>query len=89
MARQIARVLREVPGGVILGLIAPKVWVEGLNISVVGDQVESHGMKPHASPVIATGSPTVFANGSPVARIGDSASCGHQIPTGTARTFAN
>ena len=89
MARKTARVMREVPGGIILGCLAPDVFIENLNISVVGDQVESHGGYPHSSPVVATGSPDVFSNNSPVARIGDSASCGHQIPSGPDRTFTN
>lgn len=89
MARPTARVLREVPGGVILGLVSPMVFVNNLNISVVGDQVEGHAPPPHASPVVATGSPTVFSNNSPVARIGDLASCGHAIPSGSENVFTN
>lgn len=89
MARKAARVMREIPGGVILGLIAKQVYINNLNVSVVGDQVESHGGYPHSSPVVATGSVNVFANGSNVARIGDCASCGHIITTGSENVLVN
>lgn len=72
-----------------MGILAPTVFVDNINISVVGDLVESHGPTPHTSPVIATGSPTVFACNSNVARVGDLASCGHPITNGSKDTFTN
>jgi uncharacterized Zn-binding protein involved in type VI secretion len=89
MARPTARIIKDVAGAPIMGIIAPKVHVNNTNISVIGDLVEGHGAYPHSGPVIATGSPNVFAHNSNVARLGDTASCGHQILKGSENTFTN
>lgn len=89
MARPTARIIRDYAGGPIIGLLAPTVYINGINIVVVGDNVEPHGMIPHNFPVIATGSPNVFAHNSNVARLGDLASCGHPIVSGSRDTFTN
>lgn len=89
MARPTARVIREYAGGPIIGLLAPKVFINGIQVSVVGDNVEGHGPTPHDSPVVATGSPNTFANNSNVARLGDKASCGHTILVGSHNVFTN
>jgi len=70
-------------GGTVTGPCAPTVFVNGLPISVPGDSVTPHtccgapGCDPHCSAVTQGGSPTVFAEGKPVIRIGDTDSCGH------------
>lgn len=89
MARLTARVISEYAGGTIVGILAPTVFVNGINISVVGDPVEGHGPYQHAGPVIATGSPNVFAHNSNVTRQADSASCGHPVVGGSTDTFTN
>ena len=42
---------------------------------------------PHASAVTTDGSPTVFADGCPVLRIGSGNSCGHSIVQGSPDVF--
>jgi uncharacterized Zn-binding protein involved in type VI secretion len=44
---------------------------------VLGDPVAGHGEPPHAAPVMAQASASVFAGGKPACRAGDAASCGH------------
>lgn len=64
-------------GGVVVASGAPTVYVDGKQISVVGDPVSGHGLCPHCGPSTAGGSPTVFANYIPVVRTGvDSDTCG-------------
>lgn len=89
MARPTARIIRDYAGGPIIGMLAPTVFVNGINIAVLGDNVEPHGMKPHNFAVIVTGSPNTFAHNCSVARLADMASCGHNIVTGSDNTFTN
>ena len=89
MARPTARIIREYAGGPIIGMIASTVYVNGIRISVVGDNVEAHGVMPHDFPIVATGSLNTFAHNSNVARLGDLASCGHGILKGSETVFTN
>lgn len=73
----IARVGVDQAGGTIVGDLAPTVFVNGSPIVVKGAQVSGHGRRPHNSPVMEGASSTVKANGIPVCREGDTASCGH------------
>lgn len=73
----ISRVNVDVAGGTIVGNLAPTVLVNGAPIAVRGAQVSGHGRNPHNGPVMVGASGTVFANGIPVCREGDAASCGH------------
>ncbi len=72
-----ARVGVDAAGGTINGPGVPSVKVNGAPISVIGDAVAGHGRRPHSSPTMSTGSPTVKAGGKPVCRAGDTATCGH------------
>lgn len=72
----VGRVGVDAAGGTIVGSLAPTVIVDGSPIAVVGADVAGHGLGPHAGPVMAGGSSTVFANGIGVVRAGDAASCG-------------
>lgn len=65
-------------GGVIKGPGAPNVKVNGLPISLVGDEVAPHGPGLHQGPVMVEGSPHFRINGVPVVRTGNRASCGHE-----------
>lgn len=87
MAKGAARVDIDVAGGVIIGILAPTVFVNGTNISVIGDPVAGHGLPPHDAPVMVTGSSTVFANGIPVCRLGDVASCGDAVSPCSGNVF--
>lgn len=83
----ISRVGVDSAGGTILGPGEPSVFVNGSPISIIGDAVASHGIAPHAAPVMVEGSSTVFAGGIGVVRQGDAASCGHTA-TGSSNVFA-
>ena len=83
-----ARVGVDSAGGIILGGNNSHVFVNSSLAAVVGDTVASHGDAPHSAPTLTTGSPTVFINGIPVCRQGDSASCGHTISSGSANVGA-
>lgn len=72
----IARVGIDIAGGVQLPLIS-SVFVNGALVQVLGGPVAGHGIGPHAGPIMATASSSVFAEGIPVCKAGDSASCGH------------
>ena len=85
----VSRVGVDSAGGIILGMGAPTVFVNGRPVVVVGDAVSPHGppIPPHIGPVMQTGSSTVSANGIPVCRAGDLANCGHTA-TGSQNVFA-
>lgn len=84
----IARVGIDTAGGVIIGNLAPTVFADGSNVTVVGASVENHGLSPHDSPTMSGSSPNVFANGILVSREGDTATCGH-VSTGSSDVFVN
>ncbi len=83
----IARVNLDTAGGTIVGALAPTVFVNGKPIAVKGAAVAGHGTAAHAGPVMAQHSATVFAEGIPVCRRGDQATCGHPA-TGSGNVFA-
>lgn len=84
----IARVNQDSAGGLITGNLAPTVFINGKPIAVRGATVQSHGLGSHASPVLDGSSLVVFANGIPICRIGDLASCGHPITSGSSTVFS-
>lgn len=84
----IARVTQDNAGGLITGNLAPTVFINGKPIAVKGASIQGHGLGAHSAPVIDGSSKTVFANGIPVARIGDLASCGDAISTGSSNVNA-
>lgn len=75
--RGAARTIKDKAGGVIIGILAPNVFTNGVNQSVIGDPVKPHGSGEHGSPVMMTGSPNVYAHGIPCCREGDLATCLH------------
>lgn len=82
----IAKVGIDAAGGMIVGNLAPTVFVEGNPVAVQGAEVEPHGR--HRNQVMEGASENVFANGIPVCRAGDSASCGHAA-SGSGTVIAN
>lgn len=68
------------PGAVSPGLIVGQEGfdtdVDTQTISCVGDQIVSHGPGAHIAATMVQGSLDTFANGLPVCRLGDLASCG-------------
>jgi uncharacterized Zn-binding protein involved in type VI secretion len=83
----VTRVSANSASGTITGPGASTVYCEGQKVSLINDKVAPHGKPPHASASIVGASSTVFANGKPVVRAGDPASCGHNTD-GASSTFA-
>jgi len=64
------------------------VFVNSLGVHRVGDPWQSHCCVVCHGANQETGSPTVFANGMAIARIGDGVSCGSRNKTGSANVFS-
>jgi uncharacterized Zn-binding protein involved in type VI secretion len=64
-------------GGLIAGPQQTSVLSSGNPLAVKGDPVMPHGLPPCLTVVMVGSSGTVFAEGKPIVRAGDSASCGH------------
>lgn len=89
MPKSVGRVGRDIAGGALMTPLVPNVLVDNLPIAVVGTPITPHGKKPHSPmPVMATGSPNVFAGGIPVCGTGDLASCAHPLIS-SSRVFVN
>lgn len=73
----IARIGADSAGGPHITSLQSSVFVNGLQVQTIGGNVAGHGKNEHSGPVMVTGSGTVFAEGIPVCRQGDAASCGH------------
>jgi uncharacterized Zn-binding protein involved in type VI secretion len=85
----VARVSQDNAMGIIIGPGIPTVLVNGSPISVIGDQVTTHGPPPHVIPSIITGSSTVFAGGKAISLQGVSiCSCAHNVVTGSPNVLA-
>ena len=64
---------------------SPNVFANDIAVVRVGDTYDLHGCKncrPHSGS-LASGSSTVFVNGLPVGRMGDSISCGSTVAKGS------
>lgn len=83
----VSRVNVDTAGGVIVGKLAPTVFVNGKPIAVKGAEISSHGDSPHEGPVMQGSSSTVFANNKKICRRGDAATCGHTA-TGSSNVFS-
>jgi uncharacterized Zn-binding protein involved in type VI secretion len=71
---------------------ASSVFANGKKVGLKGSQISEHAPygpphPPHVCAVVSVGSPTVFAEGSPVARVGSGNSCGHSIVEGSDNVF--
>jgi uncharacterized Zn-binding protein involved in type VI secretion len=83
----VARVGVDAAGGIIKGVLAPSVLVNGAPVAVKGADVTGHGSGLHAGPVMVGASGTVFAEGIGVCRAGDAANCG-DTASGSANVLA-
>lgn len=72
----IARATQDTAGGIITGVVAPTVFVNGKPIACKGATVAPHGSGTHASSVMDEASSKVYAAGARVCRAGDKATCG-------------
>jgi uncharacterized Zn-binding protein involved in type VI secretion len=75
------------PGGAIMRG-ASTVIANGIKVGLHVSQITPHAPwgtphPPHAAAVTTSGSPTVFAEGVPVLRVGSGNSCGHSIVQGS------
>jgi uncharacterized Zn-binding protein involved in type VI secretion len=71
---------------------AEHVFVNGKPIALHVSKITPHSPwgkphPPHAAAVTTEGSPTVFAEGVPVVRVGSGNSCGHSIAEGSPNVF--
>lgn len=73
-----ARRYRDHARGLLLSGSNHHVIVNGSPAATRGTRVAGHGRGKHRSPTMVQASSTVFINGIPVCRQGDSASCGHR-----------
>ena len=79
-------------GGTILRG-ASTVFVNGIPVGLHVSQISPHAPwsrkahPPHKAATTTSASPTVFAEGDPILRIGSSNSCGHSIVQGSGDVF--
>lgn len=71
---------------------AGTVFCNGIQVGLHTSQMTPHSPfgrphPPHAAATTTVGSPTVFAEGAPVLRIGSGNSCGHSIVDGSGDVF--
>ena len=80
-------------GAIIRG--AGTVYANGIQVGLHASGITPHspfGKKqhpPHASAQTTEGSPTVFAEGAPVLRVGSGNTCGHAIIEGSDNVFCH
>jgi uncharacterized Zn-binding protein involved in type VI secretion len=79
------------PGGQIMRG-AETVFANGIKVGLHVSQISPHAPwgkphPPHDAARTTDGSPTVFAEGSPVLRVGSGNSCGHRIVQGSPDVF--
>lgn len=72
-------------GGIIRG--AQSVLANGIPVGLHVSGITPHGPGLHAHASTTEGSPTVFAEGSPVLRVTSGNNCGHPIVQGSPNIF--
>lgn len=82
---------RGAPPVPINQLCAGTVKVNGKFVAVVGSKAAVHGCpithSDYRTPIIIQGSPTVFAEGKPIARINDPCDCGAMVIMASGNVF--
>lgn len=82
---QICRVgdTNDMKGAITSG--ASTVFANGILVGLQGSTISPHNpfKGPHNSATVSAGSPTVFADGKPVARVSSLNSCGHSMAQGS------
>lgn len=66
---------------------ASTVFANGIAVGLHVSPITPHGSGKHASAKTTEGSPTVFAEGDPVLRVGSGNDCGHSISQGSDNVF--
>jgi uncharacterized Zn-binding protein involved in type VI secretion len=63
--------------GVVYGVLAPTCVIGGFPVAVAGALITGHGRPPHSPlPALIATQFRVLANGIPLCRVGDPATCG-------------
>jgi uncharacterized Zn-binding protein involved in type VI secretion len=80
----------QVGGTIMRG--ASTVFANGIQVGLHVSQITPHAPwgkphPPHHSAMTTEGSPTVFAENTPVLRVGSGNTCGHSIVQGSADVF--
>lgn len=80
----------QVGGAIMRG--AGTVFANGIAVGLHSSQITPHAPwgdphPPHEAASTTDGSPTVFAEGSPVLRVGSGNTCGHSIVQGSSDVF--
>jgi len=70
-------------GGGKLITAASSVVANGIPVAIHLSDITPHGPGPHAKAKTTEGSPSVFAEGKPVVRVGSGNTCGHKIVQGS------
>ena len=78
--------VNQTGGQIVRG--ADSVFANGIAVGLHVSQITNHGpygkrTGQHRGPITTDGSPTVFAEGCPVLRVGSGNSCGHSIVQGS------
>jgi uncharacterized Zn-binding protein involved in type VI secretion len=86
---QLSRVgdTNEMKGAIISG--ASTVFANGILVGLQGSKITPHApfKGPHKVATVTNGSPTVFVEGLPVARVSSGNSCGHHMIQGSPDVF--
>jgi uncharacterized Zn-binding protein involved in type VI secretion len=86
---QICRIgdTNEMKGAIIAG--AKTVFANGILVGQQGSKISPHATfkGPHNSATVTSASPSVFADGIAVARVGSGNSCGHHMAQGSPDVF--
>ena len=73
--------MNEVGGRIVRG--AATVFANGIAVGLHVSPITPHGRRIHSSASTTNGSPTVYAEGAPVLRVGSGNTCGHTIISGS------
>lgn len=76
----------QAKGAIISG--SSTVFANGILLGLQGSKLTPHGKGPHKAATVTNGSPTVFVDGLPVARVTSGNSCGHSMSQGSPDVFA-
>ena len=72
--------------------VSGNIFVNSIACATVGSKHSTHScglsVHPTSSRNVSKGSPTVFCNGKPMARIGDTVACGDAVGQGSGNVFA-
>lgn len=84
----VARVGQDKTGNLIVGNLAPTVFVDGVPIAVQGATIIPYGDGCKSNPKLGSGSSTVKANNLSVVRQGDKDVCGTAVKSGASTVNA-